>query len=424
MGLRQSGHALTLIMLYLVTLIMRAAFYVTIAVISSSMYMGGALVGWGVAVVLAIYPLAELSTVSFFGSYSDKIGRKPILTASLFITALAAFLFGIATIQVVAFVLAGLFGIGAASKVTTTLSMIADCSSEENRARLMGYYDLSTLIGLAGGFGLGIILLEIGSVSLPIGSLILDIAFTPSFLLFAAAGACALTGLLTMLLIKETRVISHEEVSVMALLKQVARDKRIQLMLPVYIPIISLYGLVISKTKYIIEVYFDITATDMIVLFGMLGGALVLGIITMGHLSDRMMKRRPFIVFGLIGFGALAYMLVANAEAFDTLWTSGLWPLLPVLGFIAGSFPPAAMAYLTDISSAEARGSTMGVYSIFFGSGMIIGPLAAEFAYSVGGLFPGLALLVVILIAIACIGTYFLKEAAPQKHVREKSLVE
>jgi hypothetical protein len=48
---------------------------------------------------------------------------------------------------------------------------------------------------------------------------------------------------------------------------------------------------------------------------------------------------------------------------------------------------------------------------------MIIGPIAAEFAYSVGGLFPGLALLVVILIVVACIGTYFLTEAAPQKQV-------
>ena len=113
MGLRKSGHALTLIMLYLVTLIMRASFYITIAVISSSTYMGGVLIGWGVAVVLAIYPIAELSTVSFFGSYSDKIGRKPILVASLFVTAAAAFLFGMATTEIVAFILAGLFGIGA-----------------------------------------------------------------------------------------------------------------------------------------------------------------------------------------------------------------------------------------------------------------------------------------------------------------------
>ena len=399
MGLRQSGHALTLIMLYLVTLIMRASFYVTIAVISSEVYMGGALVGWGVAVVLAIYPLAELSTVSFFGSYSDKIGRKPILAASLFITAIAAFLFGVAHVEILAFIFAGLFGIGAASKVTTTLSMIADCSSEDNRARLMGYYDLSTLMGLAGGFGLGIILLELG--------------FNPDLLLFTAAGACALAGVLTLVLIKETRVISQEEVSIMALLKEVARDKRIQKMLPVYIPIIALYGLVISKTKHIVEEYFDITATDMILLFAMLGISLVLGIIVMGHLSDHMRIRRPFIVFGLIGFGALAYMLVA--VPFDTLWTNGLWILLPILGFVAGAFPPAAMAYLTDISSAEARGSTMGVYSIFFGSGMIIGPLAGQFAYELGGLFPGLAVLVIVLIAIACIGTYFLEEAVPSE---------
>ncbi len=413
MGLRKSGHTLTLILLYLVTLIMRAAFYVTIAVISSSVYMGGALTGWGVAAVLAIYPLTELSTVSFFGSYSDKIGRKPILVASLFITGLASFLFGIASMGIIALILAGLFGMGAASQVTTTLSIIADCSSEENRARLMGYFDLSTLAGLAGGFGLGIILLEIGTISLNIGTFVLEIVITPTLLLFAAAGACAVTGLVTLFLIKETRVVSRRDVRIMALLKKVAADRRVQLMLPVYVPIISLYALVISKTKHIIEVYFDITAADMLLLFAMLGVSLFLGIIVMGHLSDRVMKRRPFIVFGLIGFGALAYLLVANAESFDTLWASGLWPLLPALGFIAGSFPPAAMAYLTDISSAEARGSTMGVYSIFFGSGMIIGPLAAEFAYSLGGLFPGLALLVIILISVACIGTYFLKEAAP-----------
>jgi MFS family permease len=400
MGLRKSGHFLTLMMLYLVTLIMRASFYVTIAVISSNAYMGGILQGWGVAVVLAIYPLAELSTVSFFGSYSDKIGRKPIFVASLFMTGLAAFLFGIATLEFLAYFLAVLFGIGAASKVTTTLSMIADASSEYNRARLMGYYDLSTLMGLAGGFGLGIILLEFG--------------WSATVLLFAAAGACSISGILAYFLIKETRVVSHkEDVSVTVLLREVAGDKRIQLMLPVYIPIISLYGLVISKLKHIIEEYFSLTAIDMLILFAMLGVSLILGIIVMGHLSDHLMKRRPFIVSGLIGFGLLAYILVANADQFEVIW--GIWPALPVLGFIAGAFPPAAMAYLTDVSSEEARGSTMGVYSIFFGSGMIIGPIAAEFAYSVGGLFPGLGALVAILIVIACIGTYFLPEAAPSK---------
>jgi MFS family permease len=401
MGLRKSGHFLTLMMLYFVTLIMRASFYVTIAVISSIEYMGGILQGWGVTIVLIIYPLAELSTVSFFGSYSDKIGRKPIFVASLFLTGIAAFLFGIASFEFLAFVLAVLFGIGAAAKVTTTLSIIADSSSEFNRARLMGYYDLSTLVGLAGGFGLGILLLEFG--------------LAPHILLFAAAGACIVSGILAFFLIQETRVVSHTEVKMTALLKEVASDRRIQLMLPVYVPIISLYGLLISKLKQIIEEHFSLTEVDMLIIFAMLGVSLILGIIVMGHLSDHLMKRRPFIVLGLLGFGSLSYILVANAPNFAAVWS--IWPALPTLGFIAGAFPPAAMAYLTDISTEEARGSTMGVYSIFFGSGMIIGPLAGQLAYELGNLL-GLALLVAALIAIACIGTYFLEEAAP--HVIEE----
>jgi MFS family permease len=403
MGLRKSGHALTLIMLYLVTMIMRASFYATIAVIQNSSYMGGMMSDWGVAIVLTIYPLTELSTVSIFGSYSDKVGRKPIFVASLFLTGLAAFTFGVATIEFITYLLAAVFGLGAASQVTTTLSMVADCSSETDRARLMGYYDLSTLGGLAGGYGIAVILLEF--------------AFEPSLILFIAAGACVVSAVLALLLIRETRVVTRTDVSMTALLKQVARDRRVQKMLPVYIPIISLYGLFISKAEHIIGDYFSLEATTIVLLFAMLGGALVLGIIVMGHLSDYLMKRRPFIVVGLIGFGLLSYLLVDYAVSEERfMLLMNIWPVLPTLGFIAGSFPPAAMAYLTDISTEEARGSTMGVYSVFFGTGMLIGPLLGQFAYATWDI-PGLAVIVAALIIIACIGTYFLDEAAPQRHV-------
>ncbi|MFX0108357.1 MAG: MFS transporter [Candidatus Hodarchaeota archaeon] len=393
-GLRGSEHFLTLMALYLVTLIMRASFYITIAVIQSQSYLGG-LTEWEVASVLIVYPVTELATVSFFGSYSDKVGRKPILVSSLFITALAAFLFAIAPNALILLPFAAVFGLGAASKVTTTLSMIADCSSEGNRARLMGYYDLSTLMGLAGGYGLGIILLHF--------------EFEPTLILLLATTALLVSGVIAFFALSETRIHVEIEASMRDLIKKVASDRRIQLMLPVYVPIISLYGLLIANVERIIEEHFTLTNMDLIGLFGMLGGSLVLGIIVMGHLSDYIMKRRPFIVTGLIGFGALAYLLVSNAGegGIAALWS--IWPLIPILGFIAGSFPPAAMAYLTDVSDEDSRGSTMGVYSIFFGSGMIIGPAAGAYAYSIYNLL-GLAVLCAILIAIACIGTYFLPE--------------
>lgn len=378
---------------------MRASFYCTIAVIQSHSYLGG-LTEWEVAAVLIVYPVTELSTVSFFGSYSDKVGRKPILVASLFVTATAAFLFASAPFRAILLPFAAVFGIGAASQVTTSLSMVADMSSESNRARLMGYYDLSTLIGLAGGYGLGIILIQFGIEAM----LILSLAGT----------ACVLGGIIAFFTIKETRALIHTEASIMDLIRKVASDRRIQLMLPVYVPIISLYGLLIANVERIIEDHFyEITHSDLLLLFAMLAISLVTGIIVMGHLSDYIMKRRPFIIAGLIGFGALAYVLVANATDITGLWM--VWPILPLLGFIAGSFPPAAMAYLTDVSEEESRGSTMGVYSIFFGSGMIIGPAAGAFAYSTYNLL-GLAVLVAVLIFIACVGTYFLPEAYGPVH--------
>ncbi|MHA1740472.1 MAG: MFS transporter [Candidatus Thorarchaeota archaeon] len=393
MGLRASGHFLTLMALYLVTIIMRASFYITIAVIQSNAYLGG-LTEWEVAAVLIVYPVTELASVSFFGSYSDKVGRKPIFTLSLLMVGAAAFLFAVTPTAAVILAFAFLFGLGAAANVTSTLSMIADCSAETNRARLMGYYDLSTLMGLAGGYGMGIILLEFGII--------------PNTILLGAAGACVAGAAIALIAIRETASRIRSDYSITQLLGQVARDKHIQMMLPVYIPIIALYGLVIANAENILEEHFTLTATDLIVLFGMLGVALVAGIVTMGHLSDRLMKRRPFIVAGLLGFGSLSFLLVAYADNFTALWS--VWPILPLLGFIAGAFPPAAMAYLTDISKEESRGSTMGVYSIFFGTGMIIGPATGAFAYTTYGIW-GLGALVAIFILVAVVGTYLMPEA-------------
>ncbi len=375
-------------------MLMRASFYITIAVIQSNQYLGGAMNTWDVAIVIAVYPLVELGSVSFFGSYSDKIGRRPVFITSLLLTSCAAFLFAVTPDKVWTPLFAAVFGLGAASQVSSTLSIVADCSSQTNRARLMGYYDLSTLMGLAGGYGLGVLLLHYGILA--------------SLLLFIASAACLVCSIIVRIAMSETRTSKLQRASILGLIRSVMRDKRIQKMLPVYVPIISLYGLFIANTEKILEEHFSLTATDLLILFGMLGVGLVLGILTMGHLSDHLRRRRPFIVIGLLGFGLLAFLLVANAEHFETLWT--VWPLLPILGFTAGAFPPAAMAYLTDVSHEDARGSTMGVYSIFFGTGMIIGPWLGAFAYVSYEIF-GLGVLVAALIAVAIVGTYFMPEA-------------
>lgn len=411
MGLRASEHKWNLIALYLVTLIMRAAFYISIASIGDIQYMGGGLDVLTLGTVLIIYPIAELASVSFFGSFSDRIGRRPIFVSSLFITAFAALVFAIAPNIWILFFAAAVFGLGAASKVTTTLSMIADMSGEDNRARLMGYYDLATLFGLVGGYGLGVILLTE------------EIGFTPFLVLSLASMACLIAGILAYIGIRETRVQTHVEVSVLGLLREVASDRRIQKLIPVYVPIISMYGMLITFAKKILgDYFFELTLIEMLELFGLMGIALIAGIVIMGHLSDHLMKRRPFIISGLFGFGLLAFLLVSNPGSAGISYLLSIWPVLPVLGFIAGAFPPAAMAYLTDVSEKDARGATMGVYSIFFGSGMIIGPALGIFAYDSFGIL-GIGLVIGILVAIAMIGTYFMPEVSIEKESKTEEIL-
>src|SRR5207249_276774 len=51
------------------------------------------------------------------------------------------------------------------------------------------------------------------------------------------------------------------------------------------------------------------------------------------------------------------------------------WPLIVVLAAGTGTVPPAALAYLGDSVEHAVTGTTFGIYSIIFGSGLIVGPV-------------------------------------------------
>src|SRR5437773_12485065 len=87
------------------------------------------------------------------------------------------------------------------------------------------------------------------------------------------------------------------------------------------------------------------------------------------------------------------------------------WPLIAVLAAGAGTFPPAALAYLGDIVERAVSGTTFGIYSIIFGTGLIIGPiLGGALTDAMGSLaFAGVAL---TCIGISAPGRLFLREPA------------
>ena len=113
--------------LYFATFVMRAAAFAGVAVMQHAM---GSLDSFWKGVLFAVYPLAEISTVGYFGALCDRLGRKRILVLAHFVTAVAVVLFipsisdptpvGIRPYLVALFF--AMFGIVAAAKVASTLA--------------------------------------------------------------------------------------------------------------------------------------------------------------------------------------------------------------------------------------------------------------------------------------------------------------
>src|SRR3989454_374486 len=181
--------------LYFATFVMRAAAFAGVAVMQHAM---SSLDSFWKGVLFAVYPLAEITTVGYFGALCDRLGRKRILVLAHFVTAVAVVLFipsispptpvGIRPYLVALFF--AMFGIGAAAKVASTLAMVNDHANVENRAQLMAFFDLVTFGGLVAGFGSGFLALK---------------ASVPEALVLGAAGiGVAVSTVLVLALVRET----------------------------------------------------------------------------------------------------------------------------------------------------------------------------------------------------------------------------
>ena len=419
------GHKFSIIMLYIATFIMRFAAYMAIALLS---YMVDAVPR---AFVIAFYSLTEILTVSFFGVSADRRGRRPVLIVSHLLTTIGVALFAILAfvqgavetkdifiILVVYFPLMGILGAGAASKVASTMSMIADESTIETRAQYMGFFDLATLGGFAAGLATGHVLQAALKIEIGISFIMAVIIVVISLIMVYYLVDETLNP-------DELRKAQESEIKnsefLTRVLHVVRTNKDLQKILPVYVPMISLYGLLVAYAKELAE---DELAggisPDLIFVAVILGTTMGVSMLLSGKLSDTKLIRRPFIIIGLISLAVLIILFrVFSVEAGGEGSFSGLltyWPITTLLGFGVGMFPPAILAYLTDISKKDTRGTMFGVYSVIFGSGMIIGPLMGSLFAEIGRIYDaeiwGLVIAVVLLVLLSSVGTLFIKEKA------------
>src|SRR5437667_4408891 len=106
---------------------------------------------------------------------------------------------------------------------------------------------------------------------------------------------------------------------------------------------------------------------------------------------------------------AIRVAVATGPEA--TAQLASQWRLIAVLAAGAGTFPPAALALLGDIVERAVSGTTFGIYSIIFGTGLIIGPiLGGALTDAMGSL--AFAVIALTFIGISATGVLFIREPA------------
>ena len=396
--------------LYFATFIMRAAAFAGVAVMQDVILPGQANAFWH-GLLFAVYPLAEIATEGYFGARCDERGRKGILIFAHVITAAAVFLFilGISSAfsetvkAALVAVFFTMFGIGAGAKVASTLAMVNDHSTLQNRAQLMAVFDLVTFGGLAGGFGAGLLALS-------------ALHWSPELVLLIGGAGVVLSVFLVQFFVQDARFTPAPPLGTIGLLKVVFRNRDIIRLLPVYIPVVALYGYVLTFTDQIIAGRGNapIPMMTLIVIVLAFGVPLAVSLVAFGRWSDVARLRRPFMLIGLGCFGGLAILFslaTRSGGGMDPNYLYGVWPGIAVLSFGAGTFPPAALAYLGDVINRAVSGTSFGIYSLIFGSGLIVGPIMGGALTATYGPV-AFAIIALSLIAISAAAVLFLREPA------------
>ncbi len=336
--------------------------------------------GENVGLVAAGYYATELLLAPVFGALSDRWGRKGLMVAAPFLGGVALMLYPLSTSVAVLFAIRVLEGISAAGATPATLGYLSDLTDgSKHRSRIMGLFEMVTLIGLA--LGLTVLGPRVWAV--------LGTSSYPILAVVYVVGAIVFAALLPQIGVRvQKRRTWHDYTRALA-------NRRLLRFMPAWIAATAIVGLWTVHLQNQLSAGPNNPTVTGQALVGTLSGPQLsnaLGGFALAFLAglffgSRAAGRRttPMLnsAFGLMWLTFCLYTL--NHP--DAFWSLGLpsqvWFFGLMIGaFFQAGFTPVALAYLADISEdfPEDRGVVVGLYSIFLAGGNLIGG-------GVGGLF-------------------------------------
>ena len=314
-----------------------------------------------VTLLIASFSAMQMAATPIWGRVSDRRGRRPLLIAGLFASAVSYLIFGLA--RTVPLLLLSRMAAGAAGgTISVAHAYVADTTKAQERAHGMG------VIGAAAGLGV------------MLGPAIGGFAaarFGYSAPGFVAAALCALNALAAIWLLPESRPRDRRERAPggqAATLQGWVRAMTtypLALLLGIYFLGITSFTALTGLLALYFEYTFRIGAEQMGVLFAIAGACTVL---VRGVALGRLVKRFGEIATVRTGAVALSLAFIAIPLLPDFRWALAA---VPLYAFGAGTLFPS-LATLTSLAAdEESQGSILGGSQVVGGLGRVVGPLWA-----------------------------------------------
>jgi len=372
-----------------------------------------------VGLVSVAFYLSELVTAPFFGTLSDRYGRQRFMLLGTFLGLIAVLILPWVPAVPLFIAARSLEGFSSGASVPAVLGHLAAETGESprSRGRVMAIFEVTTILGLALGYGVGGFFFDKFHT---IAFFLIAGIYGLSFLLFTrVTGATQSDG-------ESTRhKISPEAYGILL------RDKPTAGFLPAWIAVNAVLGL--WGTHLAFQMASDksseqllvggFTGTQIGITSALIGVALIIGtgLWTLGFGRIRTLSIMVVSTVGILGLSAVLLALNHSPEG-DVGRIYGLLGLSALGLLVASGFTPAALAYLAEQSERfpEHRGSLMGLYSVLIGGGQLIGGWAGGF-FANAWAVDGLVYLTALLGLLALAGLLFvLRLGEPRAPVREQ----
>jgi len=308
------------------------------------------------------------------GFASDAIAPRGLMTGGAILGAIATQLFGMSSRPSIFFLSRTVEGLSAAAVTPSLLSHLTDVTDGKHslRARVMSYFELSLLAGLALGGLMGAQLWH----------------FLRAHAFSAVAAIYVLSACLLVLAAVGSR--GHGSAKAISGFYTALKDPSLQRLAPVWLCVNTIVGLWLGPTLPFLlthkgggNQFLDGIFSNqpervgwLLLAYSLIFG---IGVTAWSFVLPRMSEQRALHIALVAMVGVCLGLLLLNhsgAESPAVRWTIGTSTAFCIM--VESGFTPAALSLLAGAIGAQAgRGAAMGIYSVLLSIGAIVGSLLA-----------------------------------------------